>query len=129
MTGSNNKINETEGIKAIAEALRAGGTLLNAACPICSYPLIKVEDKIYCKVCNNEVIIYRNESDLPKEYQQALKHKSPKSEEENPMVKTLTNKIETLRVQLENATDPDEIIKLTEAIDKLMAALNKAKGY
>ncbi|HUT81567.1 MAG TPA: Sjogren's syndrome/scleroderma autoantigen 1 family protein [Candidatus Bathyarchaeia archaeon] len=129
MTKINSKVNDTEGIKAIAEALRAGGTLLNAACPICSYPLIKIEDKIYCKICNNEVIIYKNESELPKEYQQLLKLKNHIQEEDSPMIKTLTTKVETLRIQLENSTDTDEIIKLTEAIDKLMAALDKAKGY
>ncbi|MBN1329534.1 MAG: hypothetical protein JXA54_08685 [Candidatus Heimdallarchaeota archaeon] len=128
MSRIDNKINESEGIKAIAEALRAGGTLLNAACPICSYPLIKIEDKIFCKICNNEVIIYKNENELPKEYQQALKINSPKKVEETPMIKTLTNKIETLRKQLEKSTDPDQIIKLSEAIDKLMTALNNAKG-
>ncbi|MHA1212194.1 MAG: Sjogren's syndrome/scleroderma autoantigen 1 family protein [Candidatus Heimdallarchaeota archaeon] len=128
MTG-NKKDEEEKGIKAISEALRAGGTLLNAACPICSFPLIKVKEKIYCKICDNEVIIYKDASELPKEYQQALKHNNRSNEiKDSPIIKTLKNKIEGLRNKLEAAEDPDEIIKISDAIDKLLNTLKNAQA-
>jgi uncharacterized Zn finger protein (UPF0148 family) len=112
--------NEQEGIKALAEALRAGGILLNLSCPNCGYPIIEIDGRKYCKICDVEVITYKTESDLPKEYRKAL-HQN--NQVESPMVKTLSAKIETLRKKLEKTNDPDEIIKISEAIDKLNKTL------
>ncbi len=125
-----NKKNMDEGIKAIAAALRAGGTLLNKACPICDSPLIRINEKVYCKVCEKEVIIYQDEKELPAEIRKEIKKKvSPSaSEEDSKVEKTLKGKIEKLRVQLEESDDPDEIIKITEAIDKLLSSLKKMRN-
>lgn len=117
-----------DGIKAIAEALRAGGTLLSTACPVCDSPLIKIQDKIYCKMCNKEVMIYKDESELPKEVQKALHKNTVSKTPESKMHKTINKKIEALRKKLEEADDPDEIIKLSEAIDKLYATLTKMRN-
>lgn len=125
---SNEKtMKEEDGIKAIADALKAGGTLLNVACPNCNYPLIKIDEKIYCKICNQEVYIYRDESELPKEYKQALKQKTKVSSEETEVEKTIKGKMEDLRKKLEKSIDTDEIVKLSEAIDKLNQTLKKMK--
>ncbi|NHJ87057.1 MAG: Spo0E family sporulation regulatory protein-aspartic acid phosphatase [Asgard group archaeon] len=122
-----NKKNNEEGIKAIAQALRAGGTLLNAACPVCDSPLIKINDKIYCKVCDREVLIYRDESELPTEIQKAMKRTTAHSAntQNSAIAITLNKKIEAMRIKLENTDDPDEIIKISEAIDKLLNTLQK----
>lgn len=117
-----------DGIKAIAEALRAGGTLLSTACPACDSPLIKIQDKIYCKVCNKEVMIYKHESELPKELQKALHRNSTSNAPESKMYITINKKIEALRTKLEDTEDPDEIIKLSEAIDKLHDTLKKMRN-
>ena len=124
------KKNNDEGIKAIAEALRAGGTLLSAACPICDSPLIKINDKIYCKVCNKEVMIYKDEKDLPKEVQKALQreNKYANNASDNKLEQTIKNKIESLRKKLEETDDPDEIMKVSEAIDKLHSTLTKMQN-
>lgn len=119
--------NEEIGIKAIADALKAGGTLLNIACPNCNYPLIRIDEKIFCKICNQEVYIYRDESELPKEYKQALKQKTKVSSEETEVEKTIKGKIEELRKKLEKTIDTDEIVKLSEAINKLSQTLKKMK--
>jgi len=125
-----NEKNTDEGIKAIAAALRAGGTLLNKACPVCDSPLIKINEKIYCKVCEKEVIIYQDEKELPAEIRKEIKKKvSPStSEEDSKVEKTLKGKIEKLRMRLEESNDPDEIIKITEAIDKLLSSLKKMRN-
>ena len=117
-----------DGIKAIAEALRAGGTLLSTACPVCDSPLIKIKDKIYCKVCNKEVMIYKDESELPKEVQKALHKNLTSNAPESKMLVTINNKIEALRTKLEETDDPDEIIKLSVAIDKLHDTLTKIRN-
>ncbi|MFW9922814.1 MAG: Sjogren's syndrome/scleroderma autoantigen 1 family protein [Candidatus Thorarchaeota archaeon] len=123
-----NKSND-DGIKAIAEALQAGGTLLNAACPICNSPLIKINKQVFCKVCNREVIIYKDESELPKEIQKALKNETrTSSHSETQMEITLRKKLEFLRLKLEATDDPDEIIKLSEAVDKIHATLTKIES-
>ena len=124
-----NKKSNDEGIKAIAAALRAGGTLLNKACPVCDSPLIKINDRIYCKVCEKEVIIYQDEKELPAAIRKEIKKKVSLdvSEEDSKIEITLKSKIEKLRLQLEKSDDPDEIIKITEAIDKLSSTLKKMK--
>jgi uncharacterized Zn finger protein (UPF0148 family) len=123
MSKKTQKINDQEGIKLLAEALRAGGTLLNISCPICASPLIKINEKIFCKISDTEVIIYKDESELPKEYRKALEPK--KTQIDSPMVKTLNTKIESLRKKMEATDDPDEIIKISEAIEKLLATLQR----
>ncbi|NHJ38729.1 MAG: hypothetical protein FK731_01760 [Asgard group archaeon] len=126
MNEKTQKINDEEGIKLLAEALRSGGTLLNVSCPICAYPLIKINDKIYCKICDNEVIIYKDESELPKEYRKAIKPR--KEQTDSPIIKTIASKIESLRLKMESTDDPDEIIKISEAIEKLLITLQKLEN-
>jgi len=124
----NSKKKEEEGTKALAEALRAGGTLLSLACPVCSYPLIRIKDKVYCKICNNEVLIYKDESELPKEIRQALKSSagSKQLDSQQDRVKhSLEKKIEALRKKLDESDDPDEIVKLSQAIEQLLATVEK----
>jgi len=126
MLNDNSRKNEEEGIKALAKALRNGGTLLNIGCPVCSYPLIRINDKIYCKVCNSEVLIYKDEKDLPKEIRQALKKETPQKEDTHSAIKqSLEKKIENLRKRLDESDDPDEIMKLSKTIDKLLETLEK----
>jgi uncharacterized Zn finger protein (UPF0148 family) len=119
------KIDEDEGIKALAEALRAGGKLLSLSCPICAYPLIEIDGKKFCKICNNEVVVYKDESELSAEQLKALKQDN---KTESPMTKTISTKIETLRKKIEETDDPDEIIKLSEAIEKLHNTLKSLEN-
>lgn len=118
--------NNQESIKAIADALKKGGTLLDAACPVCNSPLIKIEGRVFCKVCNKEVIIYKDESQLPPAIQKALKRNAYSDlQGESNVEKTIKGKIESLRKKLEETDNPDEIIKISEAIDKLVSTLKK----
>lgn len=118
-----------EAIRALAEALRAGGTLLHASCPQCNTPLIKIGDKIYCKYCNKEVIIYKEESELPLEIREALKKQTlQKTRSKSPVEKTIKRKVEGLRKKLEKTEDPEEIVKLSEAIDSLLDTLRKIES-
>ncbi|NHJ05633.1 MAG: hypothetical protein EAX90_12475 [Candidatus Heimdallarchaeota archaeon] len=117
---------DDNGIKAIADALKSGGTLLEAACPICDSPLIKVKGRVFCKTCNREVIIYKDEKQLPLDIQKALKKNAfGVVNEDSAIEKTLKGKVEKLRLQLEKTDDTDEIIKISEAIDKLLSTLRK----
>ena len=72
-------------------------------------------------------MIYKDEKELPAEIQKALKKNAAKtSKTETSITKTINAKIEQLRIKLENTDEPDEIIKITEAIDKLLQTLEKA---
>ena len=49
---------DDESIKKMAAMLRNGATMLDKYCPKCSKILFKIEnDKIFCPVCEMEVII------------------------------------------------------------------------
>ena len=63
-----------------------------------------------------------------KGFKKALKQKAAKvSTKDSDVEKTIKGKIEDLRKKLEKATDPDEIVKLSEALDKLTQTLKKMK--
>ena len=54
-------------VKKMAEALKAGATMLNEACPVCSSPLFKMpSDEIYCLKCNRKVILVKTEEEALK---------------------------------------------------------------
>ena len=123
------KKTDERGIKAIADALKLGGTLLEVACPICDSPLIKIDGRVFCKMCDREVIIYKDEKQLPIEIQKALrKNAYGNTKEETAIEKTLKRKIETFRKKLDDTNDPEEIIKISEAIDKMLSTLRKIEN-
>jgi len=57
-----------------------------------------------------------------------VRKKRRKGLQETEVVKTIKGKIEDLRKKLEKAIDPDEIVKLSEAIDKLTQTLKNIKN-
>ncbi|MBD3189206.1 MAG: hypothetical protein GF308_01105 [Candidatus Heimdallarchaeota archaeon] len=121
----------SKAVKALAEALGSGGTLLDISCPQCNSPLIKIDDKIYCKFCDKEVIVYKDEKELPPELQKALRGSTRElttpSSTDSKIEETMKQKIEKLRERLERTDEPDEIIKLSEAIDRLIDTLKKIR--
>ncbi|NHJ48467.1 MAG: hypothetical protein FK733_11845 [Asgard group archaeon] len=125
MSKKSTKKDEDAGIKALAEALRAGGKLLSLSCPICAYPLIEIDGKKFCKICDNEVVVYKDESELSKEQLRALKQDT---KVDSLMSKTINDKIESLRKKIEQSDNPDEIIKLSEAIEKLHNTLKSLEN-
>ena len=88
------------------------------------------DNKIYCANCETQVIIIGPNESIPLEFQnqsfaQEEKAHARSSPEISQAEKILTNKLSKLTKTLEAADDVDEIIKLTEAIDKLTDAIKK----
>lgn len=127
-----NEKQDSKAVKALAQALASGGTLLDISCPQCNSPLVKIDDKIFCKFCDKEVVVYRDEKELPPELQRALKapmgELTTPSTSDSKIEETMKRKIENLRERLEQTEDPDEIIKLSEAIDRLVDTLKKIRS-
>jgi UPF0148 protein len=53
---------EEQNIKKMATLLRSGATMLDIYCPNCKYILFRLKnDKIYCPICDREVIIVKSD--------------------------------------------------------------------
>jgi uncharacterized Zn finger protein (UPF0148 family) len=126
MTDKNDK-----GIARAAEWLLKGAVMLQKACPQCESPLYRLKDnKVYCASCESQVVIVGPNDPIPPEFQaqpsiQEEKPQTRSSPEINQAEKVLTNKLNKLTEKLDVTDDIDEIIKLTEVIDKLAETIRK----
>ena len=99
---------EEDHVQRAAKSLLNGATMLHTKCPNCMDPIYKLRDETYtCATCDKPVIFQSNEI-VEKNHLQ-----SPTSED------PVQIKILNLSRQLDEATDPDEILKLATLIKKL----------
>lgn len=135
-------------IKAGAEILLKGGTMLNKACPTCKSPLYKYQGKILCVKCRKQYILVDDATNpeiakklasqqFPSEQSQSTSQSSIDIEQKaqqtgnvisvnlNPTISILTKKLENLTQNLENETDPEKIIELTKAIKEIGTAIRE----
>jgi uncharacterized Zn finger protein (UPF0148 family) len=122
--------------KKMAELLRQGNKMLNQSCPECNNPLFESQnEKIFCPVCNREVVIVENENDYKK-----LREKNSQPadfEQKNGegdlklknIHRVIQEKIEFLITILESEKQVDGIEKIIDLIDKLYDLLKKTNQY
>lgn len=54
--------------KKMANLLRTGYKMLNKSCPVCNNPIFQDKNnKMFCPICNREVLIVNNENFIPKD--------------------------------------------------------------
>ena len=115
-----------KGIARAAEWLLKGAKMLQRACPQCEAPLYLLKDnKVYCATCETQVVILGPNDPVPPEFEQSSQEKSFSSSEMSQAEKVLSKKLLKLTEDLDEADDVDDIIKLTEAIEKITGALKK----
>ncbi|MCG3218400.1 MAG: hypothetical protein KAR35_05325 [Candidatus Heimdallarchaeota archaeon] len=128
---NDNKDKNDEGIARAADWLLKGAVMLRKACPQCESPLYRLMDnKVYCASCKSQVIIIGPDDPIPPEFltqppSQDEMIQTRSTPEISRAEKVLTNKLHTLTEALEATDDVDEIIKLTEVIDKLTGTIKK----
>jgi len=111
-------------VKKMAEALKAGATMLNEACPVCSSPLFKMpSDEIYCLKCNRKVILVKTE-------EEALKVSKPATL--NLLEETILGKLQQLQQKIRFEENPEILqtyLNLTlnylEALEKIRKITKK----
>ena len=108
---------EKEYMRRMADALRSGAKMLADHCPVCNSPLFEIKGQIWCLRCNKRVIKVRGEEDV----EEALTAITL-----SEAIKVLTTKVEEVILLLKRSGDVEETRKLTEAMSRILEALEKA---
>jgi len=108
---------DREYMRRMADALRSGAKMLADHCPVCSSPLFEIRGQIWCLRCNKRVIKVRGEEDV----EEALTAITL-----SEAIKTLTAKVEELNLLLRRSGDVEETRRLTDAMTKILEALERA---
>ena len=105
-------------VKKMAQLLQQGATMLADGCPQCGSPLLKVEDDIYCAMCDRRIVYASSEEEVEK---QAVKELLPELKE------TLLLKLKTLNDLIEKEDDAEKLTKLANLMVLLLQALDSLR--
>ncbi|MEM2083646.1 MAG: Sjogren's syndrome/scleroderma autoantigen 1 family protein [Nitrososphaerota archaeon] len=108
----------SENIKKMADALRAGAKMLPDICPICKSPLFEIKGEIRCIKCDKKVIKVKDESE-------ATTYTIPYVLRNLDL--TLIQKIEELTLKLSKTFDLNEIKNTGEILNILLNVLRESK--
>ena len=127
---------EEQNIKKMATLLRSGATMLDIYCPNCKYILFRLKnDKIYCPICDREVIIVK--SDLENKKSQ-ISEGNIELSNNIPIEKHISNDflrlndiffnvVSHLSKKLEETDDLLVIEKILSIINQTLDIINKIK--
>jgi UPF0148 protein len=105
-------------VKRMAHLLQQGATMLADGCPQCGSPLLKVDDDIYCAMCDRRIVYASSEEEVESE---SVKVLLPKLKE------TLLVKLRTLNDLIEKEDDTESLTKLANLMVLLLQALERLK--
>lgn len=108
----------SENIKKMADALRAGAKMLPDICPICKSPLFEIKGEIRCIKCDKKVIKVKDESEV-------TTYTIPYILRNLDL--TLIQKIEELTLKLSKTFDLNEIKNMGEVLNILLNVLRESK--
>jgi UPF0148 protein len=109
----------SNGVKSMAELLRAGATMTDLSCPACSSPLFRLKTgDIWCGKCQKKVVVV-------KEDEQIEKHQTLTSLGEVESV--LLTKILEINERIQGERDLGELQKLSSVLTTLLDNLDKVK--
>ncbi|MEM2233630.1 MAG: Sjogren's syndrome/scleroderma autoantigen 1 family protein [Nitrososphaerota archaeon] len=107
---------ENERVKRIAAAIKSGAKLRTEVCPICGSPLVELRGEVRCVVCDRPVVIVRDEAEAGRAmYPYVL----------SALEEVAVAKLEELTRVLAGAEEPEEVSRVSDAIDRLLAVLRK----
>ncbi len=107
---------EEERVRKIAAAIKSGAKLKTELCPLCGSPLVEIKGEVRCVVCDRPVVIVRDEAEAGRAmYPYVL----------SALEEVVVAKLEELTRLLAGAADPEEVGRVSEAIDRLLAVLRK----
>lgn len=107
---------EDERVRKIAAAIKSGAKLRTEQCPVCGSPLVEIKGEVRCVVCDRPVVIVRDEAEAGRAmYPYVL----------NALEEIVVAKLEEMTRLLAGAANPEEVGRVSEAIDRLLAVLRK----
>ncbi|MFW9918201.1 MAG: Sjogren's syndrome/scleroderma autoantigen 1 family protein [Candidatus Thorarchaeota archaeon] len=105
-------------VKRMAQLLQQGATMLADGCPQCGSPLLKVEDDIYCAMCDRRIVYASSEEEVESF---TVKELLPELKD------TLLLKLKTLNDLIERENDTETLTKLANLMVLLLQALDSLR--
>jgi uncharacterized Zn finger protein (UPF0148 family) len=127
-----------DSVKAGADLLLKGWTMLNKACPSCVEPLYEKEGKVVCVKCKKQYIMLDSKTDFPKDQEKDLSKEKPNSISQRiptsfdisslppelaESAKIVLEKISVLSERLKSETDLKAITEISKSIKSLTDSL------
>lgn len=108
-------MSDDENITRMADLLKSGATMLENHCPVCSSPLFRINEEIWCPKCNKRVVIVdESDASLPTSIS-ALNH----------LEHVLLLKIQEISERISNETDDEKLKQSSELILAWLKALER----
>jgi UPF0148 protein len=105
-------------VKAMAELLKSGATMLSETCPECGTPLFRRGKETFCAKCNKPVVIIQTSEDETRLKTDTILESSEQ---------TLMAKIQEVNSALKNETDPDKLVAYGNALSSWLSAIEKLR--
>jgi len=125
---------EDKKISEMAELLYKGAKMLSEHCQECKAPLFKLNDEIFCPVCNTKVKevekIGRKEKERDKEHEKLNEEsKGNKQILSKPILLSLDKTLEKLGYMLDEEEDIAKIEKILNLISKTADLIERLKKW
>lgn len=119
MAHKSEKNQEEQAIKRMADLLRQGLTLTELACPACSSPLFRLKSgELWCEKCQKKVIVVKKEEEMTRVTSSMALER---------LEDTLLSKIQEIQDKMQQATDVEELQRLSTALSNLLESLEKIR--
>jgi len=105
-------------IKRMSDALRSGAKMLQETCPVCSSPLFSIRGEMWCLKCNKRVV---KVSELDEVGEASIPYLLAS------ISNTIYSKIEELNILLQRATEPEEIMKISNTLESLLRLIRESR--
>jgi UPF0148 protein len=113
------KTEEEQHIKRMADLLRQGATLTDLACPACSSPLFKLRSSdLWCAKCQKKVIVVKEGEEPTKITSHIVL---------DTLEATLLAKVQEIQDKMQQEKNIEEIQKLATALSELLENLEKIR--
>ena len=127
---------DDEAVKRAAQLMLKGATMLDISCPQCSAPLYRLEGKIRCAHCNQEVKIVKDEAELTRLTKSSSAGQSETSRQSHAHIQfnedgssslkqVVESKLAHLEQQLAESNSPAGIKEIAKAINELLTILER----
>lgn len=112
------KTQEEQHIRRMADLLRQGATLTDLACPACSSPLFKLKSgDLWCAKCERKVIVVKEGEEPQITSQMVL----------DAMEATLLAKVQEIQSKMQQEKNIEELRELGTALSDLLENLEKIR--
>nr|HDO81378.1 hypothetical protein [Candidatus Bathyarchaeota archaeon] len=109
---------ESENLQKMVDMLRRGATLLSKSCPVCSSPLFKIGDKIWCPTCEKQVVVVREGEPPPPELSSLML---------SSLANTIYDKLKEIEEEIRSARDMDRLQEALRVAVGLLEVLERIK--